>query len=135
MTDLASRWTREAFLIANPDGPAAKRQGWTYRGLGLWMMIPGSLKGRRKPLWSITHLGSGHLVVAIEAAKETAIAIATELAEAGDWSFEGLEGWKNQFPEAHQVVLALMTRYKCARRTGTATCEAAAQQIAAARYA
>ena len=99
--DPTDRWQPATFHVALPEG-ARKRAGFTYRGLGLHIAKTASPKGRRPTKWTVTHLGSGHAVVAINAPFERACAIAAEIAEAGDWSFDGLQGWKNQFPDAKE---------------------------------
>ena len=134
MADPASRWTKESFLIAGIAGPVMRR-GWTYRGLSLHKLQEGSPKGRRKARRTVSHLNSGHRLISITADEELVFSIATELAEAGDWTFEGLYGWKNQFPDAPDVVATLTTRHRCVSHGGGGSYEGIAQQIAAARHA
>lgn len=102
-------WTPETFLIAMPGGPA-KRHGYVYRGLGLYLIMPASPKGRRPAQWSLTHLGSGHCLAMLKGDVSTAFPIATEIAEAGDWTFDGLKGWKNHFPDAAERVREILER-------------------------
>ena len=58
MTDI---WRPANFLVASPGG-AEMAHGYTYRGLGLHIVIYGSPKGRRPPTWNLMHLGTGHSV-------------------------------------------------------------------------
>lgn len=130
---MSSQWRHARFNIAYPGGPVA-RMGRVYVGLGMFQAAPGSPKGRRPPTWSLTHLGTGHCVVSIKAPEPLALTIATEIAEAGDWSFDGLQGYKNQFPDAAEKVGAIMRRYVGkVTRTGGKSHEGVAQQIAQAR--
>ena len=54
-------WEPDTFELAYHSGPY-RVAGYTYRGLGLYMIAEASLKGRRPPRWSLIHLGSGHRV-------------------------------------------------------------------------
>lgn len=103
-------WKDETFEVAYSFGPVPKA-GYTYRGLGLFMVVKASKKGRRPPLWSLTHLGSGHRLALIEGDVRTAFPIATEIAESGDWDFLSLEGWKDRFPDAPERLRELCERY------------------------
>ncbi len=80
-----------------------RREGFKYRGLGLHSMM--------KPLWGLYHLGSGHLVCWLVAGDNEACQIATEIAESGDWTFDGLDGWKNQFPDSEKKLMEISDRY------------------------
>ncbi|MDB5550059.1 MAG: hypothetical protein JWL86_43 [Rhizobium sp.] len=92
-------WKPATFEIATVNGvfPVA---GYIYRGLGLHMQLKGSPKGRRRAVWHITHLNSGHAVGVVTGTVSEAFPLATGVAEAGDWDFESLWGWKDRFPEA-----------------------------------
>jgi hypothetical protein len=130
-------WIKETFLIALPNGPTP-RSGWTYGGCGVHQSIEGSPKGRRPPTFTVTHLGSGHALAHIDAIFDRTIEIATEIADAGDWSFDGLDGYKNQFPDAPKKVGAIIARHRrIARRFHKdgvqAAHEGVAREIAMAR--
>jgi hypothetical protein len=106
----ARYWPAGDFLIGMPNGPTSV-SGYVYLGLGLHQTYAGSPKGRNKPRWALTHLGSGHLVGTLKGDVRTAFPVATEIAELGDWTFEGLTGWKNQFPDIQERVAEVQARH------------------------
>ena len=110
----ASLWQETTFLIATRNGPD-ERRGFIYRGLGVFKVLPSSLKGRRPPRWSVTHLGSGHQVALIDAHMVEAFNIATEIAECGEWDFDSLEGWRDRDPTLLKKRDAILLRHgeKC----------------------
>lgn len=111
-------WQAGSFDIASHFGPR-RVAGYTYRALGLYMMWAGSPKGRRPPMWGLYHLGSGHVIVNLEGTVATAFPIATEIAEAGDWDFLSMEGWKDRFPDAPEKTAEIAAKYpKIAKRFG-----------------
>lgn len=65
--------------------------GWTYRHLGL--VDIGSEH------WWIIHLNTGHGIAMMVGDPIEVMAVATEIAEATNWDFEGLTGWKNYDPD------------------------------------
>ncbi len=132
-------WRPETFDVAYPNGPVPKA-GYTYRGLGLFVAIEASPKGRRPPEWSLTHLGSGHNVALLKGTVATVFPVATEIAESGDWEFISLFGYKDRFPEAATRLLEIIAGHpKIVRRMGTSgikdkgRSQAIAQQIASNR--
>lgn len=129
-------WRPETFEVALPGGPTRKA-GYVYRGLGIWQEMQPSPKGRRPAQWSLTHLGSGHKVCSIKGDVRTAFPVATEIAESGDWDFLSLEGWKDRFPNVHEVIGEILSRHpKIAVRGGGPRHDrshAYAQQIASNR--
>lgn len=130
-------WAPQKFLVAvgwSTDG-THEISGYAYRGLGLAMTIKGSPKGRRAPRWTLTHLGSGHAVCAIIGHVKDAFPIATEIAECGDWSFDGLTGWKNVDPELADKFSAIRTKHAKLIKSGGngSRSEAIASAIAIAR--
>lgn len=98
-------WQPAKFLIAMPGGPQ-ERKGYIYRGLGLH-----GHSTKRSGSWTLTHLGSGHAVCFLAGNVSTAFPVATEIAEAGDWSFDGLSGWLNQFPDARERLAEIRDRH------------------------
>jgi len=104
-------WASETYGIAMPDG-VHFADGFVYRGLGVHQTYPGSKNGRRKPRWIVPHLGSGHRLCSLIGDAERLTPIVTDLAEAGDWSFEGLDGWRNMFPEARECLLEFASRHR-----------------------
>src|SRR5262249_9658336 len=98
------------------------------------MIIKGSPKGRRPPKWSLTHLGSGRAVCRVEGKVSVAFAIASEIADCGDWSFDGLNGYINIDRELPEKTKAIMEKYaKAISRGGGQSNETAARAIAIAR--
>lgn len=75
------------------------------------MIIKGSPKGRRPPSWHLTHLGSGLLICRIEGKVSEAFVIASEIADCGDWDFDGPDGWKNRDLELPHKVVAIGKKY------------------------
>ena len=73
--------------------------GYVYNGVGIYKTQEGSPKGRRPPKWALIHLGSGHRICIIAAHFLDACHIAYDIANLGDWSFDGIKGWKNVDPE------------------------------------
>lgn len=104
-------WEPADFPVARDSGVAVK-PGYVYRGLGLYMAQSASPKGRRPPLWCLVHLGSGHCIFWIKGVVADAFPVASEVAEASDWTaFEGLTGWENTDPELKDKVRALYRKH------------------------
>jgi hypothetical protein len=103
-------WAKQSYLIACPIRPQTVL-GWVYNGLGLTIAMRGSPNGRRPPTWVLTHLGSGHAIATIRAPESAAFQISTEIAEAGEWDFVSLHGWKDRFPDAPERVAEILARY------------------------
>jgi hypothetical protein len=82
--------------FANPIRPIP---ALVYRGLGLKMVFRASPKGRRPPMWTVYHLGTGHVVCNFNLHEGPALVLATEIAECGNWDFDGLQGWRNVDPD------------------------------------
>lgn len=99
------KWTFKKFLIATHDGIKSV-EGYIYRGLGIHLKRRGN-----PPLWTVTHLRTGHRILFLRAAYEKAISIATELAEVTEWDFDGLYGWKNRDPDIKAKVTAIEEKY------------------------
>lgn len=128
-------WPAASFQVAMPQGPV-KRDGYAWRGLGLFLAVAGSPKGRRKPKWSLTHLGSGHAIAFIDGDVREVFPVATEIALAGDWTFDGLEGWRNQFPDAPAKMAEIAARHKhLTKSSGAHRNEDVARAVAASREA
>lgn len=110
-------WQPDTFLLAVDQPPHTKRvEGYVYRGLGIHQSSGGSPKGRRKPEWVVTHLGSGCSIASIAGDVATAFPVATKIAECGDWDFIGIDGWRNRDPEIGSKVRAILDAHKNARR-------------------
>lgn len=83
--------------------------GWTYNHLGLLRSGP-----FMAPIWTIVHLNSGHSIGVIKGTTrglEQMQDMVAEIADAGDWSFDGLDGFRNQFPDAPDRVREIITRH------------------------
>jgi hypothetical protein len=101
------------------------------------MVSRGSPKGRRPARWALIHLGTGHRLAYLDGDVATAFPVATEIAEAGDWDFLSLLGWKDKFPDGREKLEEVCARH---REVATMTLAekggshlAIAQQIAANR--
>lgn len=104
-------WKPENFLIAQAYGPETV-VGYTYRGVGLHVVIKASPKGRRPPTWSVTHLGSGLRVALVRGTVAAAFPAATDIAECGDWDFDGIDGWRNRDPELPKKLVEACAKHK-----------------------
>ena len=131
---MADIWKPEAFNIAVVYGDVWKiepRAGYTYRGLGIYQTVAPSPKGRRPAKWSLTHLNTGHCIAELAGSVAAVFPIATEIAEAGDWDFLSLEGYKDRFPDAGKVVMKIIARHgklvSRSKSTGASNREAAMQ--------
>lgn len=100
-------WTPSEFLVGFPGGPQV-RHGYVYQGLGMYICSTASRK--IPPEWALTHLNSGHLIVLIKGFVMTAFPVATQIADCADWSFSGVDGWRNQDPEFPQKIIAIVRR-------------------------
>jgi|SRR5580658_10612236 hypothetical protein len=133
----ASVWKRDLFLTVN--NVHKRVAGFTYRGLGLRQTFRGSPKGRRPPMWSLYHLGTGHGLCHFSLPEDRAFAFATRLAECGDWDFDGLDGWMNRDPELKDRFVSILDGFRTENpkvwlvRGGGCQSPEAAQAIAMAR--
>lgn len=130
----APLWKSEDFLIAAPGGPSS-RHGFVYRGLGVHKIIGASPRGRRPPLWSVTHLGSGHRVGNIHAHIVRAFDIATMVAECVEWDWNGLDGYRNIEPDLAQKLRDFVNQFgkEFALTSGSGYDKESALEIAMAR--
>lgn len=106
----ATLWKKGKYLEAYSYGPITV-EGHLYKGLALRKVANASIKTGSLPTYCLTHCGTGHRVLRIIARCAMAFKIATEIADAGDWSFTSLDGWKNQFPDAHKKLKALGNKF------------------------
>lgn len=104
-------WSPAEILIASAPGMVGSRQGYVWRGLGIHMVHGASPKGHRPPVWLLTHLGSGHAVCRITGHVAKAFPIASEIADLTDWSFDGVNGWRNTDPDLAAKFRNLIARY------------------------
>lgn len=87
---MAPIWKESLHCIATSGGPAWKG-GFVHAGLGM--------RKTSHNCWSLTHIGTGHLVVYIHAPMAYAFDIATQIADLTDWDFDSLFGWRNRCPD------------------------------------
>lgn len=135
---MSAPWIRDSFEIAYLFGPR-KVRGKSYRGLGLHLLSKAyrSPKGRRflPARWSLSHLGSGHCLVTLTGEWDEILPVATEIAEAGDWDFLSMQGWRDRFPDAPERLAELVEKHAsmCKRGQSRGNMPEIAQQIAANR--
>ncbi len=103
-------WAPDYFMSA-VWGDVEQNPGRIHAGLAMSFSFAGSPKGLRPPMWTLTHLGSGHVVCNIEAHETEAFSIATEIAECGDWGFDGLKGYLNLDPDLPEKALVVIRRH------------------------
>ena len=92
--------------------------GVTRAGLGLRLVVPASPKGRRPAIWSLTHLNSGHRIATLHGDAAAVRQVADAVAELGDWTFGGLDGWRNVDPELPARLGQLVERFPKVLRFG-----------------
>ncbi len=104
-------WKPAEYQIALPSGPTTVA-GYEHRELGLHLVT-----GRGKSAtWSLTHLGTGLQLCQIDGSVAVAFPVATEIAEAGDWGFISMEGFKDRFPEAGKRLHEILERHTNTKR-------------------
>lgn len=104
-------WVYKTFDAADFDG-VRQKQGYCCDTLAMQKVIRASPRGKRPPIWSLTHLNTGHTVAHICAWEDRAFEIATEIYELIDWSFAGLHGWKNVEPQLPDMMQSIKAKYK-----------------------
>lgn len=103
-----SAWPPATFLVAFDSGPQP-RAGYSQNGLGLFIEIAGTKK--KPPVWSLNHIGSGHCLCLLTGDVRKVFPIASDISDLGDWTFLGLEGWKNQLPGAPELLIEVLKRH------------------------
>lgn len=130
-----SLWKQGEFLVACA-WRTETQWGFLYRGLGVHKVFKASPKGKRPAWWSIIHVGSGHHVAILQGDIVEVFGVATELAECGEWDFDGLSGWRNVDPELMIKVRHILDHLpKSVKNIGTRgeASEERAREIAEAR--
>jgi hypothetical protein len=126
-------WKSAPFFIATKEG-VVSREGKIYNGLGYDLRQPVGTSLAVDSIWAVTHLGTGHAICHIEGTEPEIAVIATEFAQAGNWNFASLDGWKNVDPDLLEKIKTILKKHHVSVfRYGTGTLEEAAQQIAEAR--
>lgn len=130
-------WKAGTFDIATSAG-IITQSGYILKDLGLHLesIIPPSSKGRRKgrKSWALTHLNSGHRVCSLIGDVKDVFPLASEIAELTDWSFTGLDGWKNIAPELKDKFYSLIKKNKAKiKREGGSSDKKLAREIAVSR--
>jgi hypothetical protein len=82
-------------------------EGYTYRGLGLFVE-----KHEEVPMWSLTHLNSGHAIHWMKGRLRNVFPAAAEYAELTDWTlFTLINGWQQTDPDLKTKVRALRDKH------------------------
>lgn len=109
---MADIWKPVDYLIHH-GSYAVKVAGYEHRDLG--MHLVNHVKGKAE--WSLTHLGTGLQLCRIKGDVRTAFPIATEIAEAGDWGFISMAGYKDRFPDAPEKLAEILERHTNTNRS------------------
>ncbi|TXH47226.1 MAG: hypothetical protein E6Q97_27710 [Desulfurellales bacterium] len=98
-------WVEGLIRVAFTGGEPVTYNGMRHeRGLGIVR--------RGEDRWLMVHLATGFGVVALHGVNLLeAMVIATEIAEAGDWTFQSLSGWQNQDPQLGSKVQNIVALY------------------------
>ncbi len=136
------QWETATFDIAYAGDLIIVVRGYQYRGLGIDLRSTSKARYIRKDgtrliryRWVVSHLNSGHLVRGLECAPTQAFDLASELAKMSDWTFDGLDGWKNLDPELPKKMAAWHARHRLvARQYGGGLHEGVAREIGARRW-
>ncbi|WP_298697381.1 hypothetical protein [uncultured Brevundimonas sp.] len=92
-------------------GKICRKEGRSYNGLGMIRMIDAIPEFQVPVTEMVFHLGTGHGFCALKGSPAEIVEVGTQLAELGDWTFDSLAGWKNQFPDVTEKLLNLRDRY------------------------
>ncbi len=126
-------WQPGKYLLALVIEPEMV-DGFIYRGLGMYNVAKGSPKGRRTPLWLLTHIGTGHSICSIMAQDEEALRLGALVADCGNWDFDSLLGWRDRDPELLNRAMAIIeANPKQMERTGSPSNHESARRVAEAR--
>ncbi|WP_341896427.1 hypothetical protein [Sphingobium sp. YR657] len=137
-----ARWRPSQFQIAAWGDSVDIAHGIERNGIGFYVHSKIVARYRRKDgtrridwRFSATHLNSGHAVRFFETRDPRSIIPAVDdLADLCDWSFDGLDGWKNFVPDLPDRMQAWHRRHEMAARSGGGMrSEAAARVIAMSR--
>lgn len=93
-------WAQGEFWLAGRFTPMHV-SGWVNGTLGL----------DKRVYWVVSHLATGFQIACIQAPERRALEIADEIARLGDWSFEGPDGWQNQFPDCAEQIARIRRRF------------------------
>lgn len=104
---LFPQWLPEPYETVQADGSRTLVDGNSYRGLGVHL--------RDDLDWQVTHLNSGHPIRIVRGLDDIRVfLVATDLAEAADWTFSGLEGWQSVQPDLPEIMQAWHLRWHLA---------------------
>lgn len=107
---LGFSWTVDTFMACQTEF-IVPTKGWTRKGLGLYRNFAG--------LWWLVHLNTGHGVVRLGVedadgmAHESLLEVlpyADEIADATDWTFTHVGGWRNRDPDLPTKLQAIANR-------------------------
>lgn len=135
---MSTEWIETRFPVAHPrTGEVVEYDGFT-NGVGLGVFLeaaadpPGAGDDWLDDIWCICHLNTGHAVARVEGQRIAAFQIGEELAGIGDWTFTGIEGWKNLQPDLPQKVAETVRAYT--KRGAFMTNRDSSQALATAVY-
>lgn len=138
--DCPPDFSRESFLIARADG-VKEVNGIVIEGLGLYLFSRWRCRNVKKDgtrtlktIFVVVHLGSGHTVCSLESDFETAVNIVRHLQTLTDWTFTGLEGFKNVDPDLPEKFEAWLSECRFANRHGSGHFPEAATAISQTRW-
>jgi hypothetical protein len=98
-----------------------QRAGWIYRGVGIRHAGP--------KRWNLIHIGTGHRLCCIDSLDP--MPAATDIAEAVDWDYSSLDGWKNVSPDMPEKFNEIMDRHPQIKLMGGAENPEMAREVAA----
>lgn len=130
-------WKPGTFDIALFSGIETK-YGYIWRDLGLHLeseILPSPKKRRKgRKSWALTHLNSGHRICDLIGEVKDIFPLASEIAELTDWSFTGLDGWKNIDPELGDKLDSFIKKNNAKiKRSGIHSNEKLAREVAVSR--
>lgn len=105
------RWVRGKFKTSIINGVITV-EGWVdeKKGLGFYRNFMDE--------WWIVHLNSGHGIINMTGESLQVLPVASEIAEAADWTFEGLDGWRNRNPDLPAKLNEIARRHPARRIRG-----------------
>lgn len=129
-----TKWLPGKMLIAVAGKPL-KRNGLIYGGLGIWQLVPAAPPFFETATSALYHLGTGHTICSLLGEEEDILPPATDIADLLDWTFDGLEGWRNLLPDLPARLAEIERQFpKIVRRTNGASDENIARAVFMARH-
>jgi hypothetical protein len=100
-----------AKIVVLRQGRPKVVEGFVQAGMGIQRMAERSPDFPMPSIIALLHLGSGHVVTYLIGSEEEVFAAATEIVRLGDWTFDGIDGWRNVSPTLLSDVEAVVARY------------------------